>query len=140
MSQMTREQRAKYIISIATTANKDILLWDCLFEYPWLTDVECKELSRTSIFSYNEIRGAFLTEEYHNNLTRHKMKDKTNDDFEHLRNFKGVSVVKRWCFHFEKSMGFVIYWNSWAYPVELTFVFPFFSFWVGFGKLREEYL
>jgi len=61
------------------------------------------------------------------------------DDLEYLRNFQGVTIKKRYGFFKEKSFGLMIYWNNWNFPLELTFVFPFFSFWIGFGKARNQY-
>ena len=58
---------------------------------------------------------------------------------EELRNIKDVTIVKRYQFMKEKSFGLMIYWNSWAFPLELTFVFPFFSVWIGFGKKKPDY-
>lgn len=57
--QMTRYQRAKYIVSFATATTGNICVLDALVEYPYLTDDECRQLASETAYSYRDIRSSF---------------------------------------------------------------------------------
>lgn len=55
-----------------------------------------------------------------------------------LKNFQGVTFVKKWSIQKEKAFGFIFYWGNYNFPFELTLVIPFLSIWVAFGSQKEH--